>query len=425
MEHNSIGDQIYELAKQLYPICRSITGNGVRQTLEIISKHIPLEVHEVPTGMKVLDWIIPKEWNIVDAWIKDPNGRKIIDFQNHNLHVLNYSIPLRQKMELEVLQGHLYSIPEQPDVIPYRTSYYKEQWGFCLSHRQRESLIAGEYEVCIESTLEPGSLTYAEYLVRGQTDKEFLFTTHICHPSLANDNVSGMAVLANLANHLDNSETYYSYRFLFIPGTIGSITWLDQNQNILNNIKGGIVVAGVGDDGHFHYKCSRRGTSAIDRICNSQIANHSGQLLPFSPYGYDERQFCSPGFNLAIGNISKSVWGTYPEYHTSSDNLDFISAKGLAGSLQLLIDIIKELDSCRFYINSCSRGEPQLGRRGLYSAIGGKADVKSLQMAMLWALNLSDGDHDLKAMEERSGVSQGTLEAAIELLCKSDLLTVE
>ncbi len=418
---SKVENDLRELTQRLYPICRSITGKGVRKTLGILQQHLPLLVKEIPTGTQIFDWQVPMEWNIRDAWIKDPNGRKIVDFKHSNLHILNYSIPIKESFPLEDLNRHLYSLPEQPTAIPYRTSYYQPQWGFCISQQLRQSLEPGMYEVCIDSTLTPGHLTYGEYQIQGVSSKEFLFTTHICHPSMANDNVSGMVVMALVAKLLSQSKPYYSHRFLFIPGTIGSIAWLATNQDRLKDIKGGVVLSGLGNADTFHYQCSRKGDSVVDRICTKLLEKGLGEIRDFIPYGYDERQFSSPGINLPMGNLSRSVWGSYPEYHTSHDNLEFISVDRLAGSVELILKIISELDRVRFYQGTVINGEPQLGKRGLYHTIGGQ-DIRELQLAMLWVLNFSDGNYDLEAIALKSGMEASLLQKSIDALIKAKLL---
>lgn len=394
---SSIGLKMFDIAEKLFPICRSITGDGVRQTLRILQDYIPLKIHEVPTGTSVFDWTIPKEWNIRDAWLKAPDGQKIIDFKANNLHLLNYSIPIHQKMPLEELQKHLFSLPDQPDLIPYRTSYYQENWGFCLSHRQYETLPTGNYEVYIDSSLEQGSLTYGEFFIPGKSTDEILLTAHVCHPSLANDNLSGISLLIALGQWLQAQQNRYSYRFLFIPGTIGSITWLALNESHVGNIKHGLVASLVGDAGGFTYKRSRRGDAEIDQVA-THVLKYAGfdfKLLDFFPYGYDERQFCSPGFNLPVGNLTRSPFGQYPEYHTSGDNLQLIQPKFLEESFEVYQQIITVLEQNNYYQNLCPKCEPQLGKRGLYDSIGGQSDQKNLQLAMLWVLNYSDGKNSL------------------------------
>jgi|WetSurMetagenome_2_1015567.scaffolds.fasta_scaffold11759_3 aminopeptidase-like protein len=421
----AIGAGIYKLVSQLYPICRSITGDGFRQSLQLIAQHIPLELHEVPTGTQVFDWTVPKEWNIRDAYIKNPDGEIIVDFRRSNLHVLNYSLPIRRKVSLGELKAHLFSIPEQPDWIPYRTSYYRENWGFCVTHRLLESLDEGEYEVCIDSSLEAGHLTYGEYYLPGQSADEILISCHSCHPSLCNDNVSGMALATFLAKHLGQQSPRYSYRFLFIPVTIGAITWLCLNESQVANIKHGLVVACVGDPGKSTYKKSRRGDAEIDRAA-IHVLRHSGldyEILDFSPYGYDERQYCSPGFNLAVGSLTRTPHGRYPEYHTSADNLDLIKPEYLADSFSKYSTVINILENNRRYLSTNPKCEPQLGKRGLYEAFGGRKKASQHELAMLWILNLSDGDSTLLDIAERSGLCFEIIKYAADALVTHGLLT--
>jgi aminopeptidase-like protein len=421
---SSIGIKMYSIAERLFPICRSITGEGVRQTLRILQDYLPLDMHEVPSGANVFDWTIPKEWNIRDAWIKGPDGQKIIDFKTNNLHLLNYSIPIHQEMALEELQKHLFSLPNQPDLIPYRTSYYQENWGFCLTHRQFETLPAGNYEVYIDSTLEEGSLTYGEFFIPGKSSDEILLTAHVCHPSLANDNLSGISLLTALAQWLQAQQNRYSYRFLFIPGTIGSITWLALNEARVGNIKHGLVSSLVGDAGGFTYKRSRRGDAEIDQVA-AHVLKHSGydfQVIDFFPYGYDERQFCSPGFNLPVGNLTRSPFGQYPEYHTSGDNLQLIQPKFLAESFDVYQQIISVLEQNDYYLNLNPKCEPQLGKRGLYEAVGGQSDQKNLQLAMLWVLNFSDGKNTLLDIANRAELPFNLIFKISKVLIDHELL---
>jgi len=410
---------------EAYPICRSITGDGVRRTLAMFRERIPLEVHEVPSGTPVFDWTVPKEWNIRDAWIKDPSGRKVVDFQDSNLHVLNYSVPVRARMPLEKLKEHLFTLPDKPGLVPYRTSYYKEAWGFCLSHHQLQALPEGEYEVFIDSTLEDGSLTYGEYFLPGESEQEVLFSTHICHPSLCNDNLSGIAVMTWLAAAMgERPRRRYSYRFLFIPGTIGSITWLARNEERAGRIAHGLVAANLGDPGRFHYKRSRRGNAEIDRAVEA-VLRDSGEdfgVEDFVPFGYDERQYNSPGFNLAVGSLTRTPYGRYPEYHTSADDLDFIRPEALEGSLRTCLAVVDVLEGNRRYLNLNPKCEPQLGRRGLYRTIGGDDAGRSRELALLWALNLSDGEHDLLDVSERSGMSFAAVREAADALLEAGLL---
>jgi len=408
-----------------YPICRSITGDGVRRTLAMIRERIPLAIREVPTGTPVFDWTVPKEWNVRDAWIKDPSGRKVVDFQDCNLHLLNYSVPVHQKLPLAELKQHLFTLPDQPDLIPYRTSYYKEAWGFCLPHRTLESLPEGEYEVCVDSTLADGSLSYGECFLPGDSEREVLLSTHACHPSLCNDNLSGIAVMTELARELQGrARRRYSYRFLFIPGTIGSITWLALNEERAGRIDHGLVAANLGDPGTFHYKKSRRGNSEIDRAVLS-VLRSSGEpfgVEEFVPFGYDERQYCSPGFNLAVGSLTRTPYGRYPEYHTSADDLDFVKPEALEGSLRTYLAVLDVLEGNRRYLNLNPKCEPQLGRRGLYRTIGGDESGRSRELALLWVLNLSDGENTLLDIAERSGLGFAAIRAAADSLLEVELL---
>lgn len=418
-----LGQSMFELIKSLYPICRSITGNGNRITLRMIKDFIPLEIKEVPTGVKVFDWTVPKEWNIRDAYIKDPNGKKIIDFKDSNLHVLNYSIPVHNKISLSELKGHLFTLPEYPDWIPYKTSYYNENWGFCMSYNQFKELIDGEYEILIDSTLKEGSLTYGEYIIKGSSEDEILISCHICHPSLCNDNLSGIALVTHLAKALSSKKLRYSYRFLFIPGTIGSITWLSLNEARVSFIKHGLVVALVGDSGHITYKKSRKGDAEIDRAV-SYVLKTSGdkyEIIDFIPYGYDERQFCSPGFNLPVGCFMRTPYGKYPQYHTSADNLEFIKLECLIDSFRKILKILSIIDNNKAYKNKNPKCEPQLGKRGLYSEIGG-GDKKLRELAMLWILNLSDGKHTLLDIAEKSSIDFDLLVDIANILERHELL---
>lgn len=420
----STGAELHRWIEDLFPICRSITGNGIRQTLSRIGGRIPLEIFEVPSGTSVFDWTVPKEWNIRDAFVKDARGTKVIDFQRSNLHVLNYSVPVHTTVPLKELKKHLFTVPAHPDWIPYRTSYYKEDWGFCLSHNQLLSLQEGEYEVCIDATLEDGSLSYGECYIAGASSDEVLFSVHACHPSLANDNLSGVAVAAALAEWLPERDLRYSYRFLFLPGTIGAITWLARNPEAVQRIRHGLVLTGVGDQGVFHYKKSRRGDAEIDRAM-AHVLRHCGEaseLMDFSPYGYDERQYCSPGFNLPMGCLMRSVWGTFPEYHTSADNLDFVDPQKLASSLRACISLVEVLENNRTYRNLNPYCEPQLGKRDLYRTTGGEPIGVEIN-ARLWVLNLSDGENSLLDIAERSGLPFSTIDNAAKLLLDHGLLS--
>ena len=421
----SLGEQTYALIKELYPICRSITGDGFRETLRRLRQEIPLEIHEVASGTRVFDWTVPNEWNIRDAYIKDSRGARVVDFRKSNLHVVSYSTPVQRTLTLAELKPHLHSLPDHPDWIPYRTSYYEEDWGFCLTHRQLLDLPDDEYDVCIDATLAPGHLTYGEYYLPGERTDEILISSHACHPSLANDNLSGIAVAAALARHLTAAPRRFSYRFLFIPGTIGSITWLALHEAQVARIRHGLVLTGVGDRGAPTYKASRRGDALVDRAARHVLSHAGGEhtIQDFSPYGYDERQYCSPGFDLAVGCFMRTPHGQYPEYHTSADNLDFISPESLADSYAKCLAILEILEQDGRYVNQNPKCEPQLGRRGLYTALRG-GDLPDYELTLLWVLNLSDGQHSLLNIAERSGMPFRAIRHAAEALVAKGLLRV-
>ena len=418
------GEEMYRLIEELYPVCRSITGDGIRETLRTIQRRIPLVLHEVPTGTQVFDWTVPKEWNIRDAYVMDSRGHRVIDFRTSNLHVVSYSVPVNRRMPLAELRDHLFTIPEQPDRIPYRTSYYAESWGFCLAHRDLDQLTEGEYHVCIDATLQPGHLTYGEYVVPGASADEVLISTHACHPSLANDNLSGLALSTFLAEDLSRAPRRYTYRFLFIPGTIGSITWLARNEAAVDRIKHGLVLSCLGDPGRTTYKRSRRERAVIDRAVE-HVLRHSGQdfeINDFVPYGYDERQYCSPGFDMPVGCLTRTPNGRYPEYHTSGDDLDLVRAASLADSLAKCRRIVDVLEHDVAYVNLNPKCEPQLGRRGLYRMAGGLVHQPGRELALLWVLNFSDGRHSLLDIAERAGMDFTLILTAARDLVAAGLL---
>ncbi len=445
-----IGKNMHELMVELFPICRSITGNGVRQSLQILQNHISLNISEIPSGTEVFDWTIPREWNINDAYIKNSKGEKIVDFKISNLHVLNYSTPIRTKLSLQELLPHLHSLPNQPNVIPYRTSYYKENWGFCITHNQLINLQDDEYEVVIDSTLENGSLTYAEFFIQGESNDEVLFSCYTCHPSMCNDNLSGVVLFTFLAKHLQNLSLKYSYRFLFIPETIGAITWLSQNESNLKKIKHGLVAYCVGDPGNSSYKKSRQGNAEIDQVV-MEVLKETGddhKIVDFFPTGSDERQFCSPGFNLPIGALVRTFAPDFSEYHTSADNTEFVKVEYLVDTLSKYVKVISKLEenfgkfkpndeekldknikkkNDRLFLNLNPKCEPQLGKRKLYHDIGsqipshgGKKIIN--QFALLWVLNYSDGLHYLSDIAKLSGYDFIDIENAADALVESHLL---
>ena len=418
------GREMYELMERLYPICRSLTGDGVRATLDLIEEQIPLERSEVPSGTQVYDWTLPPEWNIREAWLAGPDGERIVDFADSNLHVLGYSVPVRKRLPLAELREHLFSDPERPDVTPYRTSYHNENWGFCLPHRQLEALEDGEYEAVIDSTLEDGVVTYAECLLPGETEDEILLSTYICHPSLCNDNLSGIVLLTGLARHLQGHRRLHTYRFLFSPATIGPLTWLSRNEERLHRVKHGLVAACVGDPGPLTYKRSRRGDAAIDRTAAQVVRAAGGEVRDFTPLGGDERQFCSPGFDLPVGVLSRTPQDEFPGYHSSADDLELVRPEHLAGSFAAYLAVFDQLEGeaaegNATYVSLNQKGEPQLGKRGLYRAVGGGSFAEG---ALLWVLNLSDGRHDLKAIAERSGLPFSEIRSAADQLLAANLL---
>jgi aminopeptidase-like protein len=417
------GEELHALVRELYPICRSITGNGVRQTLRVLQGVAPVTVHEVPSGTAVLDWTVPREWNVREAWIADDSGRRVVDFAENNLHLVSYSVPVRARLTLAELRPHLHSLPDRPDWIPYRTSYYKEDWGFCLSQRQLESLPDGEYEVLIDSTLEDGHLTYGEVVVPGETDDEILLSAHVCHPSLANDNLSGLAIAALLARQRQRAPRRHTLRILFAPGTIGAITWLARNSERAQRIRHGLTLVCLGDGHPLTYKRTLDGRAPVDRAVE-HVLRHSGLphgTIDFFPYGYDERQYNSPGFRLAVGSLMRGRHGQFPEYHTSADNPGFVIPERLAESYEVIARVLDVLDGDASYRNLCPYGEPQLGRRGLYRAVGG-SDIPGLELAMLWVLCLADGQHSLLDVAERCGTEFAVLRRAADLLLEAGLL---
>lgn len=422
-----VGDAMHALVSRLYPICRSLTGPGVRETLAILAEEIPLVVYEVPSGTPAFDWTVPKEWRIRDAYVLDASGRRVVDFRQCNLHVVNYSRPVRERLRWPRLDERLHSLPERPEWVPYRTSYYQESWGFCLSHRQRLALAArgddAEYEVVIDADLVDGSLSYGELFLPGESTDEVLISCHICHPSLANDNLSGIAVATHLARHVTRRPQRYSYRFLFMPATIGALVWLSSHQQTLAKVKHGLVLTLLGDGGPLSYKRSRRGNAEIDRAA-AYVLEHSEQphrLFDFEPFGYDERQYCSPGLNLPIGCLMRSRPGEYAEYHSSADDLDLVRPGQLADSWAHCVAIVELLERNRSYLSLSPHGEPQLGCRGLYRTLGGEADRADIERAILWVLNLADGHHSLLDTAERSGLPFEVIAQAADLLADHHL----
>ena len=435
-------NEIYSLMEDLFPICRSITGDGVRKSLKILKKIIGLNIFEVKTGTTIFDWEVPNEWNIKDAYVKDRNGKKIIDFKESNIHLVSYSIPINEKISLKDLKKHLHSLPKKPNSIPYVTSYYKKNWGFCLTDNKLKLMKDDYYNVKIDSSLISGSLTYGEYYKRGKISDEILISTYICHPSLCNDNISGVAVSAILAKILTKINTYYSYRFIFIPETIGAITWLSKNIKNISKIKHGLVITCVGNGNNLTYKKTRDGDSIIDNVVIETLekSGKNFKIQEFYPFGSDERQFCSPGINLPVGVLMRTPYYEFKEYHTADDNLKIIKKKWLNDSLITLCKIISKLENEKnsenpknkkfielkhdTYLNLKPKCEPQLGKRKLYREISkqrlvDKNDSENLkEMSIFWVLNFSDGMHSLEDISKKS-------ELPLELLKKSAKILVE
>ncbi len=419
-----VGGDAYELIRRLFPLCRSLTGDGVRGTFDVLEEEIPITRTEIPSGTRVFDWVVPDEWNLRDAYIATTDGTRVVDFWDSTLHVVSYSEPVRTTMPLEELRARLHTLPDQPDVIPYRTSYYERTWGFCLSHRQLLELEPGEYEVVIDSSLEPGHLSYAELEVAGEEEGEVLVSTYVCHPSLANDNLSGIAVATLLAKRLLERRPRFTYRFLFAPGTIGPLAWLHRNQDRLDRIKHGLTLSCIGDSGDLTYKRSRRGEADIDRAMEV-VLRDSGEphrVLPWEPWGGDERQFCSPGFDLPVGTLMRTPHGEFDGYHTSADSLERIRPESLGEAVDTCLDLVDVLDSNRSFINLSPCGEPQLGRHGLYRSAGGAVATPDDERALLWVLNASDGDSSLVDIARSSGLVYPIVRRAAERLQEAGLL---
>jgi len=440
IDRAALADEADAMLRELFPICRSITGEGFRQSLEILGRYAPMRQHDYPSGMKCFDWTIPPEWTIRDAYIADSRGRRVIDFRRSNLHVVSYSVPFRARMTLAELRGHLHTLPALPDAIPYRTSYYTREWGFCLSHRQLQALDPQEtYDVVVDSELADGYLTLADDVIRGDIAQEFLISTYCCHPSLANDNLSGVVLTVLLHRILTARRNRYSYRFLIAPETIGVLVYLSQNEAALRAITGGFVVATVGGPGPLGYKRTFLGDHLIDRAVleTFQERGIEPKIYPFAPDGSDERQFSSPGFRIPMGTICKDKYYEYPSYHTSLDDLDFVSGKAIVATLEIYLGAIDRLEQERIYVRRELRGELHLGRHGLYPSTGGgihqpgntagfRLDAEGVAAddldPLLWCLFLMDGRHSLKDIVVRSRWPLAQIERLAGILVRAGLV---
>lgn len=415
---------MFALMRELFPLCRSLTGNGVRETLGRFSQELPgFKVVEVPSGTECFDWTVPQEWNVQEAYLEDPQGCRVVDFRESNLSLVGYSLPFEGTLSLEELQPHLYSLPEQPDSVPYVTSYYAPRWGFCLSHRQRERLQSGQYHVVIRTSLAPGSLTYGEWFLPGAEATEVLLSTYVCHPSLANDNLSGPVLQVALAKWLASKPRRLSYRLVFVPETIGAIVYIHRHlADLKARVQAGFVLTCVGDDRCFSYLPSRKGNTMTDRICRHVLAHEVGSFKEYSflDRGSDERQYCSPGVDLPVASIMRSKYGTYPEYHTSGDNLGLVSPKGLGESFAVYTACLEALEQNRTY-RTAQPCEPQLGKRGLYPTLSMKGSATEVRL-LRDLLALADGHCRMLDIAEQMGVDIATLYPVVEKLVRHGLL---
>ncbi len=424
METEKSGENMYELVKRLFPICRSITGDGVRETLRIIQEQVPIQIHEVPTGTKAFDWTVPNEWNISDAHVSDTAGKKIIDFKKTNLCVVGYSTPVDKVVTLAELQEHLHSLPDQPDAIPYVTSYYTERWGFCLSHNDREQLKSEYYNVFIDSELKNGSLTFGELFVPGESEKEVFLSTYVCHPSMANNELSGPAVATFLAKWILEKKRRFTYRIIFIPETIGSITYLSRNLEAMKkNVIAGFNISCVGDNNAYSYIPTRTGNTYADKVALNVLSFRHPDFIKYSflSRGSDDRQYNSPGVDLPVCSVLRTKYGAYPEYHTSLDNLEYISPQGLGGAYDVLRECLNLIEENGKYKTNCL-GEPQLGKRGLYPTISTKGSGKEVK-SMMNLIAHADGENDLIDISNLLGIPPWELYPIIDKLLKVDLLS--
>lgn len=410
------------LMNELYPLPRSVAGPGLRDTLEVLRRELPeLRLHEVPSGAKAFDWIVPYEWSVNDATLVAPDGTVVADFKRHNLMLVSHSEPFSGRLPLEALRQHLHTLPDRPQAIPYVTAFYQRKWGFCLPDATARHLDDGMYEVNVDSVLAPGSLNYGEMVIPGRSQDEVLLSSHVCHPSMVNDNLSGVVVLAALARWLSSEKRRLTYRVVFAPATIGTLAFLSRTPEALERTRYGLVLAGLGGEGPISYKSTIDGEAHIDRAARLVLSERGdGRILPFSPVGYDERQYASPGIRLPVGGLGRAEPGTYPEYHTSLDDLDFVRDDSLEEAVDVLKDLVTVLEENQRFVSLAPQGEPQLGRRGLYAP----PSTPGAQ-AVLWTLVLADGGHDLVDVANRSGLPFAELIGAKHRLQSATLIELD
>lgn len=427
-ERMTLGTRIEEYFDRLWPINRSLAGPGYRESLEILSELVPFQQLRFPTGQKVFDWTIPGEWHVFEAYIIDPLGKKRLDVKQNNLHLLGYSIPFQGKLSLDDLKKHLYSLPELPKAIPYMVSYYEERWGFCIAHEELQALPKGEYQVVIDTEIKEGHLIVGEALLEGYTDEEVLFSSYLCHPSMANNELSGPLVLAFLYERLASlKERRFTYRFVINPESIGAIAYLSiKGEHLKQKLKAGYVLTCIGDKGSLTYKQSRKGNSIADHVAEQVLKDfEKSKVVPFFPNGSDEKQYCSPGFDLPVGSLMRTSYNDYPEYHTSLDNKDVICFSKLVESVDVCEKLVRALEQNYFWKSTCIYGEPFLSSYGVYPTIHSVRTIDDWKMAILWLQNLADGTNDMLAIAKRSNLSLDLLNETARTLQQVGLLTHE